>query len=81
MWNEDDHFGRWVQFFCALPLLLIAAGLIYFEITSPYRGYSLYSRKNPFISHVGGAILCLCLASRCLWYAITGKNNVNRDDF
>jgi hypothetical protein len=78
---EDDTFGRWVQFFCAVPLLLIAGGCVYVAVISTHSPYSIYSRKNPVFAAISGAALCLCLAGRCLWYAITGNNNINRDDF
>ena len=81
LWDEDDIFGRWVQFFCALPLLLIAGGCVYIAIISIHSTHSIYSRKNPLFACASAAAICLCIAGRCLWYAITGKNNINRDDF
>jgi len=30
MYDKDDHFGRWVQLACAIPLLLIGSGILYF---------------------------------------------------
>ncbi len=67
-----------MQFFCALPLLLIAGGLIYLEHTASNGLHSSYYGNGRLY---GGAVACLILASRCLWYAVTGKDNVNRDDF
>jgi hypothetical protein len=70
LWDNDDHFGRWVQLICAFPLLLAGVALLYLSFTDSYSYQS------------GGAGLgCLVLGGRCLWYAITGKNNVNNKDF
>jgi hypothetical protein len=81
MWDKQDTFGRWVQFFCALPLLLIGGGCLYVALTSLHSPYDIYSRKNPLFVSICGAAVCLCLAGRCLWYALAGKGNINRDDF
>jgi len=75
MWDEDDHFGRWVQFVCAVPLLTLGAALEYYwwqSTSSGYYGHSVYG---------AGGLGMFVLGIRCLWYAITGKDNVNRDDF
>ena len=74
MWDEDDHVGRWVQFFCALFLLAIAVAFGYFGRSEPS-----YSRTQDGL--YGVATGSLILAARCLWYAFTGKDNINRDDF
>jgi len=76
MWDENDTSGRWVQFICGVVLLIIAVCCGYLALTGWDRGYSGY----------GGGATGLCLGAiylgiRCLWYAITGKDNVNRDDF
>lgn len=81
MWDERDAVGRWVQFLCALPLLVTGVGCVYVAVTSLHSPNSIYSRKNPLFVSTGGAAICLCLAGRCLWYAFSGKNNINRDDF
>ena len=71
LWDKDDHFGRWVQLICAPPLLLIGIGLLYVSSADSY--------SYPYQS--GGVGLgCLFLGGRCLWYAVTGKNNVNNKD-
>ncbi len=73
MWDKDDHFGRWVQLFCALPLLVIGSVFLYFSFRSSTR-YSYQYQED------AAAVACFGLGGRCLWYAVTGKNNVNRDD-
>jgi hypothetical protein len=78
MWDKDDHFGRWVQFVCALPLLLLAGILFYLSFIASSGLHSPYYGSHKLI---GSAIVCLALAGRCLWYASTGKDNVNNDDF
>jgi hypothetical protein len=75
MWDKDDHFGRWVQFVCAVPLLLIAGVLFYLSFIANDSLHSTYYGSYKF---AGSA--CLVLAVRCLWYAITGKENVNNKD-
>jgi hypothetical protein len=74
LWGEDDTFGRWLQFACAIPLIGIGAAVEYYWWTSPSHGYwhGWYG--------AGGAGF-LVIGVRCLWYAITGKDNINRDDF
>jgi hypothetical protein len=78
MWDKDDHFGRWVQAFCAVPLLVIAAILIYLALSASRGLRGCYYGGGRLF---GGALVCLALSGRCLWYAATGKNNVNRDDY
>jgi hypothetical protein len=70
--------GRWVQLVCALPLLIIAAILSYVSLIASDALHSPYYGSYKLIA---GAIACLVLAVRCLWYAITGKDNVNNKDF
>jgi len=72
MWDEQDHFSRWVQFVCAIPLIGFGALFEYHYWTSTYVASS-------YRGVLGFG--CLGLGIRCLWYAITGKDNVNRDDF
>lgn len=71
MWDKDDHFGRWVQLICALPLFLIGSVLLYVSFENPY-SYSYGSG--------GSGIGFIVLGSCCLWYGITGKNNINNKD-
>jgi hypothetical protein len=77
MYDKDDHFGRWVQFSCAIPLLLIGGGLLYWFRTDLF---SLRGNYNGYSADAAGAALFV-LGARCLWYAATGRNNVNKDDF
>ena len=74
MWDKDDHFTRWFQAFCALPLLARCVIGTYLSFATPP-----YDRADAEISgSVAGAAY---LAYRCLRYAITGRNNVNRNDY
>jgi len=73
MWDEGDHFGRWVQFVCALLLLAVAVFFGYLGMSEPSYGRT----QDAIYSVVIGSLI---LAGRCLWYAITGKDNINRDD-
>ncbi len=72
--GPDDSFARWVQALCAIPLLLFGAVCVYFVYTSPFWSYF-------YIVRTGLGIGAFYYAFRCLRYAITGKGNVNRDDF
>jgi len=79
MWDEQDETARWVHLICGIVFLMIALGLGYVSIASwdSDSGYRSYGRG-------GSGTLCLgaiYLSIRCLWYAVTGKNNINRDDF
>lgn len=70
MWDKDDHFGRWVQLICAFPLLLAGCALLYLSFADFYSYYYLAC---------GSGLACLFLGGGCFWYAVTGKNNVNKD--
>ena len=78
MYDKDDHFGRWVQFFCAIPLLLIGGGFFYMSWKNRL-GVRFDSNTNYTIDAAGVGLFLL--GARCLWYAATGKGNVNKDDF
>jgi hypothetical protein len=64
MYDKDDYLGRWVQFFCSIPLLLL--GIL-----------ALYLLRSFWFLTAGFA--CLALGIRCLWYAVTGRSNINKD--
>jgi len=73
VWDERDYFSRWVQGICAIALSLGAVGGIYMMTHSAITMYRL-----------GGVTLtfgCIHVAWRCARYAITGRGNINRDDF
>jgi hypothetical protein len=77
MYDEDDHFSRWVQFLCAIPHLFIGGGLLYWSSIDLFdfrQNYDIYSMD-------GVGIALFVVGAGCLWYAITGKDNVNKDDF
>ena len=76
MYDKDDHFGRWVQLICAVPLVLVGGALLYISHATDYFLDSDYYGKYGVDSF---AAACLVLAVRCLWYAATGKDNVNKD--
>jgi len=76
MWDEDDTFGRWVQGLCAIPLLAWTYFAFDLLASDSYGGYS-YGRRGAGWT----GIVTAYLAYRCLRYAITGRNNINRDDY
>ncbi len=78
MWDKEDYFGRRVQFICAIPLLLIGGGLLYWSWAD-----FLSLRQNYDDRYSVGTIgvVLFVLGGRCLWYAVTGRDNVNNKDF
>jgi hypothetical protein len=73
MWGKNDTFGRWLQFICALLLIPFGAVIEYYWWTQP-------SPSSVHRVFAAGGFGCLYLGLRCLWYAITGKDNINRDE-
>jgi hypothetical protein len=72
-WDEDDRFGRWLQGICAVLLAIFSVIGGYIVLT--HIGFFLLIGGIPLI--YGSTRLCW----RCAHYAITGRNNVNRDSF
>jgi hypothetical protein len=73
MWDEHDHTARWIQGICGVFLA-------FFAIVA---GYFVYSSLILMVM-LGGVVVFIGsvrLSWRCLRYAITGKGNVNRDDY
>ncbi len=73
MWDEQDYLGRWVQGICAVILGICAVGGIY-TITHATLTMLIF----------GGMAAtwgCIRVGWRCARYAVTGRNNINRDDF
>ena len=76
MWDKDDISSRWVQGIIALPLIVWTIAGLYLIRAIPYDDLT-YRTEAIWASVIGAG----CLAGRCLWYAITGRNCVNRDDY
>jgi hypothetical protein len=72
--DESDHFARWVQGICAIPLTLFVLVEIYFLFSGSFFGIWAFFKG-------GLGIGAIYLTYRCLKYAITGRDNINRDDF
>lgn len=73
MWDERDYTARWVQGICAVFLALFAAAGVYLIYTSTL-----------LMVMIGGIVVVLGairLCWRCAVYAVTGRKNVNRDDY
>ncbi len=73
MWDEQDYFSRWVQGISALILAMGAVGGIYMVTHATL----IMLRFGGIAATVG----CIRVGWRCAGYAITGRNNINRDDF
>ena len=80
MLDKRDTFTRWYQGIVGVIALLISALVIACEIPHllhpSISSYSNRYRDMAAILGLGG----LYLSFRCLWYAITGTGNINRDD-
>jgi len=72
MWDENDQFGRWVQLICGVLLALLCIGAAWFSFGNDYQTNRLCD---------GVALTAGYVAYRCLRYALTGRDNINRDDF
>lgn len=73
MWDEEDYTARWIQGICAIFLAVFALVAGYFVYTSPI-----------FMLMIGGVVVFVTSARlcwRCARYAVTGKGNVNRDEY
>jgi hypothetical protein len=73
LWGEDDTEGRWLQGVCAVLLLPFALVALYLTIHATVLMYRL--------GGIGLGYYSVRLCWRCAYYAATGKNNVNRDDY
>jgi hypothetical protein len=73
MWDEQDYLGRWVQGISAVILGIGAVGGMY-----------MVTHATLIMLRLGGTAAtlgCIRLSWRCAGYAITGRNNINRDEF
>ena len=73
MWDKDDHLGRWVQGICAIFLGIFGVVCGWYSLNNLVYVY--------LIGGLGLAVGSLRLCWRCAVYALTGTNNVNRDDY
>jgi len=73
MWDGKDYGSRWIQGICAIFLALFTV----------IGGYVVLSHLVFFIIIGGIPVITgsAWLTWRCAYYALTGKNNVNRDYF
>ena len=72
MYDKDDHFTRSVHGICAIPCLLVMLACL-----------SMLAQLA-YLSHNGameasGLAASGYLTVRLLWYALTGRNCLNRD--
>ncbi len=74
MWDEQDHFSRWVQGICGL--LLLGLAITMGSLSWPWSRPAGYSTAEDSL-----AFGALYLAYRCFRYALSGRDNINRDDF
>jgi hypothetical protein len=70
LWGKDDTFSRWVNAVCAVPLI----AFILFDVFLILHG--ILSIRLTVVS----CVLTIPIY-RLLKYALTGTDNINRDDF
>jgi hypothetical protein len=73
MWDETDYEGRWIQAICAAFLALFTV----------LGGYYVLNHLGLFIIFGGVPVIIgsARLSWRCAYYAVTGRNNINRDNY
>ena len=82
MWDEDDTTARSVHLICGVIFLAVAAGCGYISLVWYPTGSGYYGGYRSRGGAAGALRLgAIYLGIRCLWYAFTGKDNINRDDF
>lgn len=67
MWGPEDTFSRWLQFLCGIASIGLIVGI--WEFVGFFDIYGSIAMAG-----LG------YLAARCLWYAATGRNNLNNLD-
>jgi hypothetical protein len=73
MWDETDYAARWIQGICAIFLAVFALVGAYMIYSSPFVLVAL----GGFAVVVASTRLCW----RCARYALTGRGNVNREEY
>lgn len=72
--DENDSFARGVQGICAVLLLPLGLLIEYYDWTQTWNSSYRYGAG-------AGGLGLLYVGVRCAVYALTGKSNINRDDF
>ena len=73
MWDDQDYFSRWVQGIFAVLLALGAVGGVYMTMHA--------TLTMLIFGGIAATSGCIRVGWRCARYAITGRSNINRDDF
>lgn len=81
MWDKDDTFTRWLQGICGVVVFFVSVFLTVLEIRY-FLHPSIWSYPSSTHRDVLGVLGLggFYLSFRCLWYAITGEDNINRDE-
>ena len=82
MLDKQDTFTRWYQGIFGIVVFFVSVFLVAREVHDFLHpldsSYSSFRYRHLLgILGFGG----FYLSFRCLWYAITGEDNINRDDF
>jgi hypothetical protein len=74
MWDETDYVARWIHGICGVFLLPFGAFVEYYDWTH-WGSFGYSSRLGRGSLGIGS----IYVGIRCLWYAVTGRNNINFD--
>jgi hypothetical protein len=77
LWEADNTFTRWVHGLCAIPVLAFVAFDLLVIRANYAQGAGYSTQTDAEEASLAGAIYLAC---RLLWYAITRRNCLNRED-
>ena len=81
MWDKQDTFTRWYQGIFGVILFFVSVflGALALQQLLDHSILFILTNRRTFIGAfaIGG----FYISFRCLWYAVTGEDNMNRDDF
>jgi hypothetical protein len=77
MWDKDDCLARWIHAACAVPLVAYIVFVVYLLS----QGYPFMRDGRSMAWETSSGCGAVYLAYRLLWYAATGRDCINRDDY
>jgi hypothetical protein len=78
MWDKSDTFTRSYQAIFGVVIFFGSVSLAAFALKT--LGQSMLFHRFGVMA-AGLSIVGFYVSFRCLWYAVTGEDNINRDDF
>ena len=71
--GKDDYVARWVQGICAIPFFIgVIVVILVLKSFDP-------EDSTGYFELAGLGVVLVTVLFRCVWYAITGGGNINRD--